>query len=86
MTIPPPLGSGNCIRMNRPTTHCSTPALFMVEVFLLADETVPFELAARWVPLLRTMWSTKYGPRSWSLHGAGRAGGAGLGRNGRSLP
>ena len=33
MTMPPPLGSGNCIRMKRPEMQLSTPGLPMVELF-----------------------------------------------------
>ena len=41
MTIPPPFGSGNLNRMNRPAMQFSTAEEPMVEDFTLALETEP---------------------------------------------
>ena len=38
MTIPPPFGSGNWNRMNRPLMQDSTAGLFIVVVLVVADE------------------------------------------------
>ena len=41
MTMPPPLGSGNANRINRPLIQASTAGLPIVLASVVAEDTVP---------------------------------------------